>query len=52
MRTPVTILRRLLPALLLMSLALASCERHKEHDPRPKSKCGSSNPAPPNPGSN
>lgn len=33
-----TFFRRLLPALLLTSLALASCERCKDRDPRPKSK--------------
>ncbi len=47
MRT-LTRFRWLLPALLLTSLALASCER-KDHDPRPhgKGKCGSSNTPPP-----
>ncbi|MDB5269310.1 MAG: hypothetical protein JWP58_2350 [Hymenobacter sp.] len=41
-----TFFRRLLPALLLTSLALASCERCKDHDPRPnnKGKCGSAAP--------
>ena len=39
-----TFFRRLLPALLLTSLALASCERDKDHDPRPKGKCGSTAP--------
>ncbi|UOQ96379.1 hypothetical protein MUN81_14110 [Hymenobacter sp. 5317J-9] len=36
-----TLLRRLLPALLLGSLALAACEHRKDCDPRPKNKCGS-----------
>ena len=47
MRTT-TFLRRLLPALLLGSLALASCER-KDHDPRPNNRCGSKT-APPTSG--
>ncbi|MDQ2770163.1 MAG: hypothetical protein M3Y54_06655 [Bacteroidota bacterium] len=46
MRT-LTRFRWLLPALLLTSLTLASCEGCKDHDPRPhgKGKCGSSTPA-------
>lgn len=48
----ITFSRLLLPALLLASLALASCERCKDHDPRPKGKCGSQAPAPSKPSSN
>ncbi|GAB3844487.1 hypothetical protein GCM10028822_01820 [Hymenobacter terrigena] len=42
-----TFFRRLLPIMLLTSLALASCEHCKDHDPRPnnKGKCGSTAPA-------
>ncbi|MBH8558849.1 hypothetical protein [Hymenobacter negativus] len=41
-----TFFRRLLPAMLLTSLALASCECRKDHDPRPnKGKCGSTAPS-------
>ena len=47
-----TFSRRLLPALLLASLALTSCERSKDQDPRPKRKCGASKPTTPNPGGN
>ena len=47
-----TFFRRLLPALLLTSLALASCERCKDHDPRPKGKCGSQAPTPSKPSGN
>ena len=49
-----TFFRRLLPALLLTSLALASCEGCKDHDPRPKGKCGSKAPtsSTPAPGGN
>ena len=45
MRT-LTRFRWLLPALLLTSLTLASCEDGKDHDPRPhrKGKCGNSAP--------
>ncbi|WP_345058886.1 hypothetical protein [Hymenobacter glaciei] len=39
-----TFFRRLLPAVLLTSLALASCEHSKDHDPRPRGKCGNNNP--------
>ncbi|MET4073772.1 hypothetical protein [Hymenobacter sp. UYCo722] len=39
-----TFFRRLLPVVLLTSLALASCERCKEHDPRPRGNCGSKMP--------
>ena len=43
MKSSNTLLRRLLPALLLVSLALSSCEHRKDRDPRPdkKGKCGS-----------
>ena len=34
-----TFFRRLLPAVLLGSLALASCEHDKDHDPHPRGKC-------------
>ena len=51
MRTA-TFFRRLLPALLLTSLALASCEGCKDRDPRPKGKCGSHTTPPPAPGGN
>lgn len=51
MRTA-TFFRLLLPALLLTSLALASCERCKDHDPRPKGQCGSHTTPPPAPGGN
>lgn len=38
---PTTIrLRRLLPALLLAGLTLASCQCRKDRDPQPKGKCG------------
>ena len=47
-----TFFRRLLPVVLLTSLALASCERGKDHDPRPRNKCGSQVPAPPTPNGN
>lgn len=52
MRAPTTPFRRLLPALLLVSLTLASCERCKDHDPRPKGKCGSHTPTPSKPTGN
>ncbi|GAB2867206.1 hypothetical protein [Hymenobacter ruber] len=40
-----TFFRRLLPVMLLTSLALASCEGCKDRDPRPnKGKCGSTAP--------
>ena len=41
MPTP-TFFRRLVPALLLASLALASCGQCKDRDPRPRNsnKCG------------
>ena len=39
--------RRLLPALLLGGLALTSCEHRKDHDPRPRNRCGSSTPPKP-----
>ena len=39
-----TFFRRLLPAVLLTSLALASCEHRKDHDPRPRGKCGNGSP--------
>ncbi len=42
-------LRRLLPALVVGALLLASCECRKDHDPRPRGKCGSSAPAPARP---
>ncbi|GAC1369081.1 MAG: hypothetical protein NVS3B25_09250 [Hymenobacter sp.] len=51
MHTP-TVFRRLLPALLLAGLVLTSCERHKECDPHPKTKCGTHTTAPPAPGGN
>ena len=48
-----TLFRRLLPAVLLLgSLALASCEGSKDHDPRPKGKCGAHSTPPPAPGGN
>jgi hypothetical protein len=52
MHAPVLIFRRLLPALLLGSLALASCEHRKDHDPRPNGKCGSHTTPPPAPSGN
>ena len=52
MKNPPTFLRRLLPALLLASLALTACECGKDRDPRPKNKCGSSKPATPKPSGN
>ena len=50
MLTPQRSFRRLLPALLLASLALASCNHRKDGDPRPKNKCGANKP--PAPGGN
>lgn len=47
-----TFFRRLLPVVLLGSLALASCEGCKDHDPRPKDKCGSHSIPPPAPAGN
>ena len=47
-----TFFRRLLPVVLLTSLALASCEHCKDRDPRPKGKCGTQAPATPTPGGN
>ena len=47
-----TFFRRLLPAVLLTSLALASCEGCKDRDPRPRNKCGSQAPAPSRPNGN
>ena len=47
-----TFFRRLLPVVLLGSLALASCEGCKDHDPRPRGKCGSHTAPPPAPGNN
>ena len=47
-----TFFRRLLPAVLLTSLVLASCEHRKDHDPRPKGKCGAHSTPPPAPGGN
>lgn len=47
-----TFFRRLLPVVLLGSLALVSCERCKDHDPRPKDKCGSHTTPPPVPAGN
>ena len=53
MRPNTTLFRRLLPALLLASLALASCERCKDNDPRPRgNKCGTTTPAQGQPGGN
>lgn len=49
MLAPLLSLRRLLPALLLAGLALASCAHRKDHDPRPRGKCGTHTP-PPTPG--
>lgn len=46
-----TFFRRLLPVLLLSSLALASCGR-KECDPRPKKKCGTPTSSTTKPGGN
>ena len=46
MKSSTTLLRRLLPALLLAGLALSSCEHRKAQDPRPKGKCGSGPAAP------
>ena len=48
----ITFSRLLLPALFLTSLAQASCERCKDHDPRPRGKCGSQAPAPSKPSGN
>jgi hypothetical protein len=45
------LLHRLLPALLLASLTLASCEHRKDCDPHPKKKCGTTT-APPKSGGN
>ena len=39
-----TFFRRLLPVVLLGSLALASCEGCKDHDPRPRGKCNKTAP--------
>ena len=44
-----TFSRRQLAVVLLTSIALASCERGKDHDPRPRNKCGSHAPAPSRP---
>ena len=52
MHTATFFRRLLLPALLFGSLALASCERGKDHDPHPKGKCGSKAPTPPPGGNN
>ncbi|MBF9224287.1 hypothetical protein [Hymenobacter ruricola] len=40
MQITTTLLRRLMPALLLGSLALTACQHRKDCDPRPKNKCG------------
>ncbi len=45
MKKPATFPRRLLPALLLAGLALASCEQCKDRDPKPKSRNQSQNPS-------
>ena len=52
MRASVYSFRWLLPVLLVAGLALASCEHCKDHDPRPKSKCGPPTTPPPAPGNN
>ncbi|MDB5235287.1 MAG: hypothetical protein JWR44_2280 [Hymenobacter sp.] len=49
MRPTTTLFSRVLPALLLASLGLASCEHRKDCDPRPKNKCGTTTPAPTTP---
>ena len=50
MHTP-TFLRRFLPALLLIGLALSSCIT-KDDDPRPNRKCGSTKTTTTPPGGN
>jgi hypothetical protein len=52
MRPTPTILRRLLPALLLAGLTLASCECRKDRDPKPKGQCGTPTASTTKPGGN
>jgi hypothetical protein len=52
MSRTITLFRRLLPALLLAGLTLASCQCRKDHDPQPKGKCGTSTTSTTKPGGN
>lgn len=52
MSRTITRFRRLLPALLLAGLTLASCQCRKDRDPQPKGKCGTSTTSNTKPGGN
>ncbi|WP_460549888.1 hypothetical protein [Hymenobacter daeguensis] len=52
MRSTPTFFRRLVPALLLAGLTLASCQCRKDHDPKPKGQCGTPTTGTTKPGGN